>query len=100
MKYLRLYRFRPASKWPSGGVETIKLLFKWEWAVLCQYQDIGGFVRDSVSVAPSRKEVRKIYARLRSDPHCRNVRIARRLVQSNWEPYTDSFGWNAGCGKR
>lgn len=89
MKPFLLYRFG------RGDAATQKLFFKWEWAVLCDYK---GYQQDwgpSISACPSRANARRIRRTMLRDPHCRNVRIARRLVQTKWLPYNDTYSYNA-----
>lgn len=73
------------------------LAFRWEWAIEFDSKLQGKRVI-GVTRFKSREEAR-IYKRQYESYGATNVKIKRRLVQVNWEDYSDSFKWNRGCGK-
>lgn len=95
MKYVKM--------WGVGRMCDVRL-FKWQWAVLYEFNtNYGGLQPDwkpSISMCPDRARARRVKRAVEDDPKCRNVRLARRLVEGRWTPYNDSFTWNRGCGKR
>lgn len=97
---------------PMGYGFKKSLGFKWEWKVSWEYNGLGEweyFEEKFENRAGARYfKYHQLYvdkAQMgghRPIPHTcfRNVKLHRRLVQTNWEEYNDSFTWNAGCGKR
>jgi hypothetical protein len=77
-----------------------KLVFKWEWAVFWEEKAYGNHEwKEKHAPCESRFEAR-IFAKHRKvreqyGDYIRNVKIKRRLVQSNWDDYNDTFNWNA-----
>ena len=78
---------------PMGFGFKKSLTFKWEWAVF--YETLNGepYSQHFDSRAEARRYRRGLY-------FVKKIKIKRRLVQTSWENYNDSFTWNAGCGRR
>lgn len=89
--------FRSTSKFNFGkgiAYATRLLRLKWQWRVV--WLSAGNTVPSS-KVFHSRREARQYKAIV---PTVYKPRLQRRLVEVDWHEYNDSFGWNAGAGKR
>lgn len=90
MKYIELFK-----GWPSRWSRK----FKWQWAIEYDSKFDPPHRYLSRRNFSSREEARQ-YKRQFENYGAENVVIKRRLVQVDWEDYSDSFTWNKGCGKR
>lgn len=72
------------------------LWFKWQWAVFYEEKTYAtGTWINSHIICDSRSDARN-FARYKKDQRfARKVVIKRRLVQTFWEDYQDSFTYNA-----
>jgi hypothetical protein len=84
---------------PLGFGFKQSLTFKFEWRLDYELQFPRGKWLKKHKFFESRAKLRA-YKRYHTDSNHRNFKISRRLVQTVWEPYNDSFGWNVGNGKR
>jgi hypothetical protein len=80
--------------WGIGAMSRT-MPFKWEWAVLYDYYKTGVGWIPSVSSFPTRKNMRVGRRQINYDSRARNIRVARRLVAVHWQPYRDTFTYNA-----
>lgn len=89
MKYVKLLA-------PMGLGFAKSLTFKWEWGVA--YEVFNGEAwYPAFKHCESRRAARQ-FIRGRGT-WSRKHKIKRRLVQTQWEAYNDSFTWNRGCGR-
>ena len=72
--------------------------FKWQWRVKYDLNQHGEWETYYSPEYGSRREARKFKQII--PVIARNVKVQRRFVEVDWHEYNDSFGWNAGCGKR
>lgn len=77
MKPLRLYRF-------VGLACTVTLQFKWQWRVITS--------NGRHAIFPNRQAARQYKSVV---PLELKPRLQRRLIQSDWNDYQDSFTYNA-----
>lgn len=84
---------------PMGYGFKKSLKFKWDWAVDYEMFD-GRQWRKALRHCKDREEARRFIRERKNSPSAyRNLKMKRRLAQTHWEEYHDSFGWNAGSGK-
>lgn len=91
MKYKKL--------WGNHISMSKSLNFKWEWQVEYHSKSYDGKDIRHTQICRNRAVARQVKFTLQNRGHTQ-IKVKRRLVQANWEDYNDSFGWNAGRGKR
>ena len=85
MKYMKL--------WGSHIGMSRSLNFKWQWSVHWEIKVNGEWQPQHV-ITETRRYAR-VHKRVHDlRPDHRNVRLMRRRVQANWEPYMDTFTYN------
>lgn len=76
------------------------LKFRWEWRLEWEENNKGNLKgpdwwTQKHMVFKTREQMRQWKRYVLHADWCRNVVLKRRLVQVNWEPYNDSFSYNA-----
>lgn len=91
-KYMKL--------WGSSNAMSKSLNFKWEWRVTWESKEYNPKSKKwewkPRWLITQNRAMARFYARShKRNAGEQNVKMERRRVQANWEPYNDSFSYNA-----